>query len=586
VLNVALKSTYPGPRIQNPRINAASVFPNGCGPAVQLFLEEFPLMTSVRRFAWSGVAAAASLCLSCLTPFQSNLHAQERPADQPQTRQQGRPGGEEQKEAGKEAPKETPIPPEKNSVTHHELSLGGKSLKYTATAGTLLIRDEEDKPYGSIFYVAYTLDGAEAATRPVSFLYNGGPGSATLWLHMGSFSPVRIETDSPKATAGPPFKLVPNQYSLLDKSDLVFIDAPLTGYSRAVGKGTAKDFFGVDQDLKAFDRFISRYISVNQRWNSPKFLIGESYGTTRSAGLSDLLAEDGIQLNGIVLISSILNYGVRSPGYDTQYIINLPSYAAAAWYFNKVQNKTPDIAAWVQQAREFASGAYAQALFQGDKLSGEQLDSVAKEMNRLTGLSVDYIKEANLRVSPTRFRKEVLRTDRKTLGRYDMRFEGEDVDAAGENPSYDASDSGISGAFVAAIHDYLERELKFESTDMYRPTAYNMTGGQWDFHHRPPGGGGPGGPGNQQVQPYVAGDLASAMRKNPHLRVFSANGYFDLATPFFGTEFDLEHMNLEPELRGNVQFGYYPSGHMIYLNVEALHKLKDDLAAFIDKSSK
>jgi carboxypeptidase C (cathepsin A) len=586
VLNVALKSTYPGPRIQNPRINSASVFPNGCGPAVQLFLEEFPLMTSVRRFAWSGVAAAASLCLSCLTPFQSNLHAQERPADQPQTRQQGRPGGEEQKEAGKEAPKETPIPPEKNSVTHHELSLGGKSLKYTATAGTLLIRDEEDKPYGSIFYVAYTLDGAEAATRPVSFLYNGGPGSATLWLHMGSFSPVRIETDSPKATAGPPFKLVPNQYSLLDKSDLVFIDAPLTGYSRAVGKGTAKDFFGVDQDLKAFDRFISRYISVNQRWNSPKFLIGESYGTTRSAGLSDLLAEDGIQLNGIVLISSILNYGVRSPGYDTQYIINLPSYAAAAWYFNKVQNKTPDIAAWVQQAREFASGAYAQALFQGDKLSGEQLDSVAKEMNRLTGLSVDYIKEANLRVSPTRFRKEVLRTDRKTLGRYDMRFEGEDVDAAGENPSYDASDSGISGAFVAAIHDYLERELKFESTDMYRPTAYNMTGGQWDFHHRPPGGGGPGGPGNQQVQPYVAGDLASAMRKNPHLRVFSANGYFDLATPFFGTEFDLEHMNLEPELRGNVQFGYYPSGHMIYLNVEALHKLKDDLAAFIDKSSK
>ena len=184
---------------------------------------------------------------------------------------------------------------------------------------------------------------------------------------MGSFSPVRIETDSPKATAGPPFKLIPNQYSLLDKSDLVFIDAPLTGYSREVGKGTAKDFFGVDQDLKAFDRFISRYISVNQRWNSPKFLIGESYGTTRSAGLSDLLAEDGIQLNGIVLISSILNYGVRSPGYDTQYIINLPSYAAAAWYFDKVKDKTPDIAAWVQQAREFASGAYAQALFQGDR---------------------------------------------------------------------------------------------------------------------------------------------------------------------------------------------------------------------------
>ena len=536
-------------------------------------------MTGVRRFV-SNVAVPALLSLWCGSSLHICAMAQEQPAAQQQQQQQRqRSGGDEQKEA----PKETPVPPEKSSVTHHEFAMGGKSLKYTATAGTLLIRDEEDKPYGSIFYVAYTLDGADPGTRPVSFLYNGGPGSATLWLHMGSFSPVRIETDSPKATAGPPFKLVPNQYSLLDKTDLVFIDAPLTGYSRAVGKGQPKDFAGVDQDLKAFDRFIARYISVNQRWNSPKFLIGESYGTTRSAGLSDLLAEDGIQLNGIVLISSILNYGVRSPGYDTVYIINLPSYAAAAWYFNKVQNKTPDIAAWVQQAREFASGAYAQALFQGDKLSAEQLDSVAKEMSRLTGLSVDYLKEANLRVSPTRFRKEVLRSDRKTLGRYDMRFEGEDVDAAGENPSYDASDTGISGAFVAAIHDYLERELKFESTDNYRPSAGDI--GQWDWHHRPAGGG-PGGPGGQQLQPYVAADLGAAIRKNPHLRVFSANGYFDLATPFFGTEFDLDHMNLEPALRGNVQFGYYPSGHMIYLNVDALHQLKDDLAGFIEKASK
>lgn len=536
-------------------------------------------MIAARLFALSGVTVAATLYLSCFLTLEAGARAQERPAAQQQAQRGERPVGEEQKDA----PKETPIPPEKSSVTHHELMLGGKSLKYTATAGTLLIRDEEDKAYGSMFYVAYTLDGADSTTRPVSFLYNGGPGSATLWLHMGSFSPVRIETDSPKATAGPPFKLVPNQYSLLDKSDLVFIDAPLTGYSRAVGKGQAKDFTGVDEDLKAFDRFIARYISVNQRWNSPKFLIGESYGTTRSAGLSDLLADDGIQLNGIVLISSILNYAIRSPGYDTIYISNLPSYAAAAWYFDKVQNKPPDVATWVQEAREFASGAYAQALFQGDRLSAEQLDSVAKEMSRLTGLSVDYIKEANLRVSPTRFRKEVMRGNRKTLGRYDMRFEGEDIDAAGENPSYDASDTGISGAFIATIHDYLERELKYESTDNYRPSAGNI--GQWEWKHKPAGGG-PGGPMNTQLQPYVAGDLGAAIRKNPHLRVFSANGYFDLATPFFATEYDLDHMQLDPELRKNVQFGYYPSGHMIYLNVEALHKLKDDLAAFIDKASK
>ena len=488
-------------------------------------------------------------------------------------------GAEQHKDNEKD--KEIPVPPEKPVATHHELALNGKMLKYTATAGTLVIRDEEDKPYGSIFYVAYTLDGAEAKARPLSFLYNGGPGSASLWLHMGSFSPVRIVTDSPNPTAGPPFKLVPNEYSLLDKSDLVFIDAPMTGYSRAVGKSVAKDFAGVDQDLRAFDRFIARYLSVNQRWNSPKFLIGESYGTTRSAALADMLGNDGVQLNGVVLISSILNYNVRAGGYDTLYIANLPSYAAAAWYFNKIPNKPADLAAWVEQARVFAAGPYAQALFAGHNLPAAELDSVAKEVSRLTGLSVDYVKETNLRISPARFRKEVLRQDRKTLGRYDMRFEGVDLDAAGESPSYDASDSGIAGAFIAALHDYLERELKYESTDAYRPSADSI--GQWDWKHRPTSGA-PGGGGGEQAQPYVAADLASAIRKNPHLRVFSANGYFDLATPFFATEYDLSHMNLDPELKGNVQFGYYPSGHMIYLNVEALHQLKDDLAAFIAKS--
>jgi carboxypeptidase C (cathepsin A) len=542
-------------------------------------------------------AAIAALLLFGSLALARESHAQEtrtpetRSPDQrnPETRNQEQRSQSQPQPAPGDQQKEhenTPVPPEKPSVTHHEMSLDGKSLKYTATAGTLVIRDEEDKPYGSIFYVAYTLDGPEAKSRPVSFLYNGGPGSATLWLHMGSFSPVRIMTDSPKPTAGPPFQLVPNQDSLLDKSDLVFIDAPLTGYSRAVGKGQAKDFTGVDQDLRAFDRFIVRYISVNQRWNSPKFLIGESYGTTRSAALADMLGNDGVQLNGVVLISSILNYSIRAGGYDMLYIGNLPSYAAAAWFFNKVQNKPADLAAWVQQAREFASGPYAHALFAGDALSAAELDSVAKEVSRFTGLSVDYVKETNLRVSPSRFRKEVLRDQRMTLGRYDMRFEGEDLDAAGENPSYDASDTGISGAFIGALHNYLETELNYQSTDEYRPSAGNI--GQWDWKHRPTsGGGGPGGGGGgEQAQPYVAADLASAIRKNPHLHVFSANGYFDLATPFFITEYDVTHMDLPAELRGNVQFGYYPSGHMIYLNVEALHKLRADLEKFIAEAQK
>ena len=520
----------------------------------------------------------AAILLVAVAASLPAARAQEtRPATPPAANTPSQPAPDH-----KDADKETPVPPERPVATHHDMTLGGKALKYTATAGNLLIRDEDDKPYGSIFYVAYTLDGADAKARPVSFLYNGGPGSATLWLHMGSFSPVRITTDSPNATAGPPFKLVPNDYSLLDKSDLVFIDAPLTGYSRAVGKGTAKDFAGVDQDLRAFDRFIQRYLSANQRWNSPKFLIGESYGTTRSAALADMLANNGVQLNGVVLISSILNYNIRAGGYDTLYIANLPSYAAAAWYFNKVQNKPANVADWVQQARDFASGPYAQALFQGHNLPAAQLDTVAKEVSRLTGLPLDYVKESNLRISPTRFRKEVLRDDRRTLGRYDMRFEGIDTDAAGENPSYDASDTGISGAFVAALHDYLARELKYESTDTYRPTAYDII--QWDWKHKPTSGG-PGQGGGEQTQPYVAADLGAAIRKNPHLHVFSANGYFDLATPFFATEYDLSHMDLDPALRANVQFGYYPSGHMIYLNVEALHQLKDDLAAFITKST-
>jgi carboxypeptidase C (cathepsin A) len=487
------------------------------------------------------------------------------------------------KDAAKDAAKELPIPPEKAVPTHHELLLEGRSLKYTATAGTLLIRNENNEPYGSIFYVAYTLDGADPATRPVSFLYNGGPGSSTIWLHMGSFSPVRVQTDSPNPTTGPPFKLIPNQYSLLDKTDLVFVDAPLTGFSRAVGKGTPKDLTGVDPDLRAFDRFIIRYLTVDQRWNSPKFLIGESYGTTRSAALADLLAGNGVQLNGVVLISSILNYGIESGGYDMAYVGNLPSYAAGAWYFDKIPNKPPSLADWVQQAREFAAGPYAHALFQGDALSAAELDQVAQQVSHFTGLSVDYVKECNLRIAPSRFRKEVLRDDRKTLGRYDMRFEGTDPDAAGENPGYDASDTGITGAFVGAFHDYLLRELKYETTDEYRPTAYDVV--EWDWKHRPVGRPpGPPGRGGEQQIPYVAADLADAIRKNPHLHVFSANGYFDLATPFFLTEYDIAHMALDPPLRGNIQFGYYPSGHMIYLNVDALHQLKDDLAAFITRS--
>ena len=481
--------------------------------------------------------------------------------------------------AGNTEPKEdtVPIPLETKSVTTHDLTIGGKAIHYTATAGNLLIRDEKDAANGSIFYTAYTEDGADAKHRPVTFFYNGGPGAATIWLHMGSFGPVRVVTQSPEATAPAPFEVVPNQYSLLDRSDLVFIDAPLCGFSRAVGKGTAKDFAGTDQDIKAFEKFIVRYITVNQRWNSPKFLFGESYGTTRSAGLVSALQNDGIEFNGVVLLSSILNYNRRAPGLDYESIGYLPSFAAIAHHFKKVKTSA-SMADWVEQARQFARGPYAEAIQQGDRLPPAQFDAMAAKVAAFTGLSVQYVKESKLRISATHFRKELLRgDDERTLGRYDARFMGWDMDAAGENPGYDPSDTGISGAYVGAFHDYIARELKYMSQENYYLSGPGLNQ-VWDFKHRAPGAYGPGG--GEQTAPDVALDLSDAMRKNPKLRVFSANGYFDLATPFFATEFDLSHMELPPALVNHVEFGYYPSGHMVYLNVDALKQMKADMEKF------
>ncbi len=466
-------------------------------------------------------------------------------------------------------------------MTSHQITLGGRQIHYTATAGTLLIRNDEEKPYGSIFYVAYTEDGADPHTRPVTFLYNGGPGSASLWLHMGSVGPMRVITDSPQATGSGPYQVVPNQYSLLDQSDLVFIDAPLTGYSRAVGKATPKDFAGVDQDLHAFSKFIERYMTVNSRWNSPKFLFGESYGTTRSAGLSAVLQEDGVQLNGITLLSSVLNYNASTgAGLEVSYVNYLPSYAAIAFYHKKLPEMPGDMKAFVEQARVFAHGEYAEALAAGDTLPQAKADEIAEQLHHFTGLSVEYIKQAKLRITPSRFRRELLRNDGDVLGRYDARFEGTELDDAGETPDYDPSDTGISGAYVGALHDYLTRELKYDSTEEYRLSANTI--GEWDWHHKPAGSYNA----RPQALPYVAGDLGDTMRKNPKLQVLSANGWFDLATPFFETEYELNHMMLTPALQRNVHFTYYPAGHMVYLNVEALKQMREDLRGFYAQAEK
>ena len=474
-----------------------------------------------------------------------------------------------------------PIPPETSSVTKHDWTSGSVTIHYTATAGNLLVNDDKsNKPIGSIFYVAYTQDGVDAKTRPVTFFYNGGPGSATAYLHMGSFGPVRVVTQSPEATGPPPFQYVTNESSLLDKSDLVFIDAPMAGFSRVVGKGTMKDFAGVDEDVHAFEKFITRYITLNQRWNSPKFLFGESYGTPRTAALVAALENDNIEFNGVTLLSSILNYNIRSDGYDTPFIGYLPSYTAIAYHYNKGKpaRTLPEA---VEQAREFARGPYAEALAQGDKLPAAQFDAIAQRLADFTGLSIQYIRETKLRISPSRFRKELLRDDDRTLGRYDARFEGWDPDDAGEAPGYDPSSTGIGGAYAGALHDYLQRDLKYMSTETYFLTAPGVNQA-WNYKHHPSGASGSN---SDQELPDTAVDLADAMRKNPRLRVFSANGWFDLATPFFATEYDLSHMMLPPSLAGNVEFGYYPAGHMVYLNVDALKQMKSDLSRFYDKAT-
>ncbi|WEN15866.1 peptidase S10 [Rhodanobacter sp. AS-Z3] len=472
---------------------------------------------------------------------------------------------------------ELPIPPEHSAVTSHSVTIDGRSIAYKATAGTLLIKDDKGKPTVSVFYVAYTVDGGKAANRPVTFLYNGGPGSSSMWLHMGSFGPVRVANQGDKPIPPPPYDTVPNQYSLLDKSDLVFIDAPGTGYSRLVGDAKGKDFYGIDQDAVAFAKFITRYVGDNHRWNSPKFLFGESYGTTRSAVLAQVLQEQGMELNGIVLMSSILDFNVWSTtGVDHAYIVNLPTEAAIAWYHNKVPNKPADIASFIDGVRRFASTDYMLALAKGDALSPAEADRIADQLNQYTGLSTSYIKQANLRIDPSRFRKELLRDQRRTVGRLDGRFEGIDGDAAGETPDGDAASDAATGAYNAAFNQYIDGTLHYSSDDAYLPNNYPVVGRSWDWKRK-----------GQQFtsSPYVGRDLATAMRQNPHLKVFSANGYYDLATPFYATEFDLGHLGLDPAIRKNIEFGFYQSGHMIYFDVDALKQVKADLARFYDEAT-
>jgi carboxypeptidase C (cathepsin A) len=449
------------------------------------------------------------------------------------------------------------------------ITFRGKTLAYTVTPGHLTIRNDKGEPTASMFYTAYTVPSAGRA-RPVTFLFNGGPGSSTMWLHMGSFGPMKVDASQPEVIPGPPFHYGPNPDTLLDVTDLVFIDAPTTGLSRELGKAEPKDFFGVDKDVDAFTRTIQRYLTVYGRWNSPKYIIGESYGTTRAGGLSKALSDKGVQLNGIVLVSTILNLALFS-GNDQTLVNFLPTYAADAWYHGKIQPK-PDLMSFVAEAKAFAGGPYAAALEKGAAMGEAERRAVAEQMSKLTGLSTDYILRSNLRVQPNRFQRELLRDRRQIIGRIDSRFVGTEPDAVGEAPSYDPQASAITGAFVGAFNDYLYRDLGYKTPLIFRPNNYAAIGNDWNFQHTAPDG--------QQFAADTSSDLAQAMRENPRLKILNAAGLYDLATPFFAAEYDLGHMALEPRLAANIRYTYYPAGHMMYIDPLSARQLKADIAAF------
>jgi carboxypeptidase C (cathepsin A) len=459
--------------------------------------------------------------------------------------------------------------------TSHEITINGAVIKYRAIAGTMPLKEDIEKPKATIFYIAYTrTDVKDPGSRPITFSFNGGPGSSSVWLHLGLLGPRRVPMQDDGEALPPPYHLVDNEYSLLDKTDLVFIDPVSTGYSRAVEGESPGQFHGVQEDIKSVGEFIRLYLTKYERWVSPKFLIGESYGTTRAAGLANYLQDThGMYLNGVMLISSILEFQTArfNIGNDLPYVMFLPSYTATAWYHQKL---SPDLQADLQgtlrQAEDFADGLYATALLEGDAISDTDYEAVVKELARLTGLSETYVRQSNIRIPMWRFAKELLRDQRRTTGRLDSRFTGIDRDAAGESYEYDPSYAAIQGPYSTLMNDYVRRELEFESDLPYEILTGKVW--PWSFSNYE----------NQYVN--TAEPLRQAMTANPALKLFVASGYYDLATPYFASNYTVDHLGLDASLRGNITQTYYEAGHMMYIKKSSLAKLRDDLASYLQRA--
>lgn len=483
--------------------------------------------------------------------------------------------------------------------TKGSVRVEGKKIEYTAYAGTLIVHPAgwsdvaENNPshkgtkpaVASMFYVAYFKDGERPSDRPITFLYNGGPGSASLWLHMGAFGPRRIVTADHTHTPPAPYSLVNNDYSLLDASDLVFIDAPGTGFSRVAGTHRDKDFYGVDQDAHAFSSFIVQFLSKYGRWNSPKYLFGESYGTTRNAALAWRLEHgDKIDLNGIIMLSQILMFDANidspqnNPGIDLPYILALPSYAATAWYHHKLPDRPKALKPLLKRVEHYAMGEYATALREGSALPAAQKHAVAVQLHQYTGLPVAYIEKANLRVNGGEFEKTLLSDSDTTTGRLDTRFSGPTMYPLSEGSAYDPQSAAISAAYLATFNNYVRKVLKFGGDKRY--LVYARMDKPWDFLHQPPHTGRP-----LYQATNVMPDLAKAMIYNPDLKVMLNSGYFDLATPFFEGIYEMHHLPMPVRLQKNIEYKHYMSGHMVYAHEASLKALHDNVAAFIRRTS-
>ena len=470
-------------------------------------------------------------------------------------------------------------------VTHHEITVGGRTLRYTATAGRLPIKDGEGKIEAEMFFVAYTLDGADPASRPVTFAYNGGPGAASIWLHMGALGPRKVMLEPEGWLPPAPYRLEDNPNTPLDKTDLVLVDAIGTGYSRPADQNAARKFWNLTGDLAAFGEFIRTYISRYERWSSPLYLFGESYGTTRSAGLAGYLTDRGINFNGIVLLSTVLSFETLEDSFtnDVPYPLLLPSFTSIAWYHKKLPAdlmSDPDRAR--QESIQFAEGEYTQALAEGDKLTPEKRQDVIAKLNRYTGISKEVIEWSNLRIDVQIFTHFLLADQRLRVGRLDGRYAGPDPQGFMRTPFYDPASAETGPPFTSVFNDYVRRELNYKVDMPYYTSAQESGVFQWSFSPPPGPRGGGGGIG----LPETAMSLREAMVKDRYLKILNMEGYYDLATPYLAAWYTFDHLDLPEQYRKNISHAQYESGHMVYLDSKAHAKLKQDFANFIEETTK